>query len=113
MPVRKNFLPLLAAGIAVPVLLGGVSIAAIVALKSQVQKVVSFPAIAGAGAGYILARAYKQDKGMQIAASLLGYAGGMLITKYAQKQAEKAEEQAKADYLAKFDLFSPSTWFAA
>ena len=110
MPVRKNFLPLLAIPFAVPLLIGGVSVAAILAMKKKAESVISLPAVVGAGAGYIVARAYKQDVPMQIAAAAVGYAGGMLVAKYTKTQEEKAAEQAYED---NWRWYNPTTWFAA
>ena len=106
--VRKNFVFLLP--FAVPILLGGVSIAALVSLKSKAAAMVSLPAVAGAGVGYIAAKAYKQDVKTQVAAAALGYVGGLMITHYTEKKKEEAE-QAKHD--AEFSYLKPWTWFAA
>lgn len=108
MKVRKNFVFLLP--LAVPLVLGGVSVAALLAMKKKAESMVSLPAVVGAGVGYIAARAYKQDVPMQVAAMAIGYAGGMLLS-----NATKSKEQqaAEAQYEAEFSYFKPWTWFAA
>lgn len=110
--VRKNFLPLIP--LAVPVLLGGVSIAAIaLAMRKTADKAkafVSMPAVVGAGVGYIAARAYKQDAKMQAAATISGYAAGMWLNNYLYK----AElEKAKEEYEANYRWYNPLTWASA
>ncbi len=106
--VRKNFVFLLP--LAVPLVLGGVSVAALLALKKKAESIVSLPAVVGAGVGYIAARAYKQDVPMQVAAMAIGYAGGMLLSNATKSKEQKAAE---AQYEAEFSYFKPWTWFAA
>jgi hypothetical protein len=106
-PVRKNFVFLLPALVA-PVLIGGVSLAAILAMKKKAESVVSLPAVVGAGTGYIIARKYKQDVPMQVAAMAVGYAGGMIVSNAMKSKEEKAAEQA---YEENWRWYNPLTWF--
>lgn len=108
MPVRKNFLPLVP--FAIPIVLGGVSVAALVAMKKTAESYVSAPAILGSGAGFVIARVYKQDVPTQIAASLVGYTVGMMVANRMEEH-KAVEAQKAAD--AEFSYFKPWTWFAA
>lgn len=113
MPVRKNFLPLVP--FAVPLLLGGVAVSALVSLRDKVTSYVSVPAVAGAGVGYIVARAYKQDVKMQVAATAVGYAAGLyaaywMAEREAKAVAEQSTAQKVASYYDQFHWYNPSTW---
>lgn len=106
--VRKNFVFLLP--LAIPLVLGGVSIAALLTLKKKAESIVSLPAVLGAGVGYVAARAYKQAVPIQVAAMAIGYAGGMLLSNATKSKEQKAAE---AQYEAEFSYFKPWTWYAA
>jgi hypothetical protein len=105
-PVRKNFVFLLP--LAVPLVIGGVSLAAVLAMKKKAESVISLPAVIGAGTGYIIARKYKQDVPMQAAAMIVGYAGGMAVANAMKSKEEKAAEQA---YEENWRWYNPMTWF--
>jgi hypothetical protein len=106
--VRKNFV--VATALAVPILLGGISVAALLALKNKAASMVSLPAVAGAGVGFLAAKKYKQDVPTQVAAAALGYVGGLMLTKYMTKEKEEAVKVAYADNVR---WYNPFSWFAA
>jgi hypothetical protein len=83
------FVPLL-----VPALVGGAGlyVAGKVA-KTAMAPYINAPAVLGGSAGYLAAKIGKQSMGVQAAAVLVGYLGGLMIGKATAKQADKTQVQ--------------------
>jgi hypothetical protein len=99
-PVRKNFLPLLAVPIIVPVLVSGGALVVGYTLyknaEGELSAVISAPAVLGGVAGFVVGYQLKSDTAMKVAYSAIGYTVGMLVHNYVLAPAETKIEQAQA-----------------
>lgn len=83
----------------IPVVVGGAGLyLASTAAKTAMAPYINTAAVLGGGVGYLGASVAKQSIGVQVAASLVGYLGGLTIGKAIEKAADKqTAEQIKKE----------------
>jgi hypothetical protein len=83
----------------IPVVVGGAGLyLASTAAKTAMAPYINTAAVLGGGVGYLGASVAKQSIGVQVAASLVGYVGGLTIGNAIQKAADKkAAEKVKTE----------------